>query len=65
MTHITEGINTEEISNNNLFARKLSGRTDLDLFYATISQVEGSEGSPFSFALTNSLTNSGSWLFKL
>ena len=35
-THIAEGINTEEISNNDLFARKLSGRTDLDLFCITI-----------------------------
>ena len=34
--HISEGINTGEISNNDLFARKLSGRIDLDLFYVAI-----------------------------
>ena len=33
MTHISEGINTGEISNNDLFAHKLSGRIDLDLAY--------------------------------
>ena len=32
VTYIPEGINTGEISNNDLFARKLSGRIDLDLF---------------------------------
>ena len=32
MTYTSEGINTGEISNNDLFARKLSGRIDLDLF---------------------------------
>ena len=37
MTHISEGINTGEISNNDLFARKLSGRIDLDLFCIAIS----------------------------
>ena len=37
MTHISEGINTGEISNNDLFARKLSGRIDLDLVYVAIS----------------------------
>ena len=30
--HISEGINTGEISNNDLFAHKPSGRIDLDLF---------------------------------
>ena len=37
MTYIAEGINTGEISNNDLFARKLSGRIDLDLFCIAIS----------------------------
>ena len=32
----SEGINTYEISNNNLFVRKLSGRIDLDLFCIVI-----------------------------
>ena len=32
MTYTSEGINTHEISNNDLFAPKLSGRIDLDLF---------------------------------
>ena len=30
--HISEGINTGEISNKDLFAHKLSGRIDLNLF---------------------------------
>ena len=37
MTHISEVINTGEISNNDLFAHKLSGRIDLDLVYIAIS----------------------------
>ena len=37
MTHISEGINTGEISNNDFFACKLSGRIDLDLVYVAIS----------------------------
>ena len=37
MTHTSEGINTGEISNNDLFARKISGRIDLDLVYLAIS----------------------------
>ena len=32
MTYIPDGINTVEISNNDLFARKPSSRIDLDLF---------------------------------
>ena len=32
MTDTPEGINTDEISNNDLFAHKLSSRIDLDLF---------------------------------
>ena len=32
MTYIAVGINTGEISNNDLFAHKLSGRIGLDLF---------------------------------
>ena len=36
VTHISEGINTGEISNNDLFACKLSGRIDLDLVYVAI-----------------------------
>ena len=37
MTYIAEGINTGEISNNDLFACKLSGRIGLDLFCIAIS----------------------------
>ena len=36
MTYISEGINTDEISNNDPFACKLSGRIDLDLFCVDI-----------------------------
>ena len=34
--YISEGINTGEISNNDLFACKFSGRIDLDLVYIAI-----------------------------
>ena len=37
MTYIAEGINTGENSNNDLFARKLSGRIGLDLFCVATS----------------------------
>ena len=36
MRYIPEGINTNEISNNDLFARNLSSRIDLDLFCVEI-----------------------------
>ena len=34
MTYTSEGINTEEVSNNDLFARKLSSRIDLNSSYS-------------------------------